>query len=37
MTRCVGPGMIRRINREIATRQVGTPDDVKAAVAHIAV
>jgi [acyl-carrier-protein] S-malonyltransferase len=30
-------GMIRRINREIATRQVGTPDDVKAAVAHIAV
>jgi [acyl-carrier-protein] S-malonyltransferase len=30
-------GMIRRINREIATRQVGTPEDVKAAVAHIAV
>jgi len=30
-------GMIRRINREIATRRVGTPDDVKAAVEHIAV
>jgi len=30
-------GMIRRINREIATRQVATPDDVKAAVEHIAV
>ncbi len=30
-------GMIRRINREIATRQVGTPDEVKAAVEHIAV
>jgi len=29
-------GMIRRINREIATRQVGTPDEVKAAAAHIA-
>ncbi len=30
-------GMIRRINREIATRQVGTPEEVKAAVEHIAV
>ena len=29
-------GMIRRINKEIATRQVGTPDEVKAAVDHIA-
>jgi [acyl-carrier-protein] S-malonyltransferase len=29
-------GMIRRINKEIATRQVGTPDEVKAAVNHIA-
>ena len=30
-------GMIRRINKESATRQVGTPDQVKAAQEHIAV
>ena len=27
-------GMIRRINRDIATRTVGTPDEVKAAAGH---
>ncbi|MEO1138595.1 MAG: ACP S-malonyltransferase [Pseudomonadota bacterium] len=29
-------GMVRRINRDIATRTVGTPDDVKAAVESMA-
>ena len=28
-------GMIRRINKEIATRQIGTPDEVKAAAAAL--
>jgi [acyl-carrier-protein] S-malonyltransferase len=30
-------GMIRRINKEIATRNIGMPDEVKAAVESLAV